>query len=89
MCDVVCCAVMVIVGNQLNGMSHPPSSYVHGNTGAWPAVAQWGGDVRQSRSNILIGPGGDQHKEMADMFNLMDNTPSEFNDLTGMFNSYS
>jgi hypothetical protein len=43
---------------------------------------------RLSRSSILVGA-GEQHKDMADMFNLMDNAATEFNDLSGMFNNYS
>lgn len=81
-------------GNQLNGLNHSSSSYVHGSTSAWPSVAQWGlgasdAASRQSRSAVLIGGPNDQHKEMADMFNLLDNANPEFNDLSGMFNNYT
>ena len=79
-------------GNQLNGLSHSSSSFVHGGgAGAWPSVAQWGvgaGDVHQSRQSsrsILMGS-GDQQKDMAEMFGLIDNTSAEYNDLSGMFN---
>lgn len=32
---------------------------------------------------------GDQHKDMNEMFGLIDNTAAEFNDLSGMFGNYS
>jgi hypothetical protein len=32
---------------------------------------------------------GDQHKDMNEMFGLIDNATPEFNDLSGMFNNYS
>ena len=83
----------VLAGNQLNGISQSSAGYAHGGTGTWPAVAQWGvgtGDVHQTRQSrsMLMGT-GDQHKEMAEMFNLIDNAAPEFSDLSGMFNNYS
>lgn len=87
-------ACLHVAGNQLNGLNHSSSSYVHGSTSTWPSVAQWGlgasdAASRQSRSAVLIGGPNDQHKEMADMFNLLDNANPEFNDLSGMFNNYT
>jgi PAS domain S-box-containing protein len=73
------------------------------NAGVWPVPQWTGATAepaahatsgtsqlrQQSRSAGNVATAGltDQHKDMSDMFNLLDGSTSEFNDL-GMFNNY-